>query len=42
MLDAPPDAPRTVPGMRQELRPRFDRVVIKELEPDRIRQYGLF
>ena len=30
------------PGsMRQELRPLFDRVVIKELEPDRIRQSGL-
>ena len=27
--------------MRQELRPLFDRVVIKELEPDRIRQSGL-
>ena len=27
--------------MRQHLRPLFDRVVIKELEPDRIRQSGL-
>jgi chaperonin GroES len=27
--------------MRQQLRPLFDRVVIKELEPDRIRQSGL-
>ena len=27
--------------MRQELRPLFDRVVIKELEPDRVRQSGL-
>ena len=27
--------------MRQELRPLFDRVVIKELDPDRIRRSGL-
>jgi chaperonin GroES len=27
--------------MRQILRPLFDRVVIKELEPDRVRQSGL-
>ena len=27
--------------MRQNLRPLFDRVVVKELEPDRIRQSGL-
>jgi chaperonin GroES len=27
--------------MRQQLRPLFDRVVIKELEPDRVRQSGL-
>ncbi len=27
--------------MRQQLRPIFDRVVIKELEPDRVRQSGL-
>lgn len=27
--------------MRHNLRPLFDRVVIKELEPDRIRQSGL-
>jgi chaperonin GroES len=27
--------------VRQDLRPLFDRVVIKELEPDRIRQSGL-
>jgi chaperonin GroES len=26
---------------RQQLRPLFDRVVIKELEPDRVRQSGL-
>ena len=30
-----------LPWMRQHLRPLFDRVVIKELEPDRIRQSGL-
>jgi chaperonin GroES len=28
-------------AVRQQLRPLFDRVVIKELEPDRIRQSGL-
>jgi chaperonin GroES len=27
--------------MRQQLRPLFDRVVIKELEPDRMRRSGL-
>jgi chaperonin GroES len=27
--------------MRQQLRPLFDRVVIKELEPDRVRRSGL-
>jgi chaperonin GroES len=27
--------------MRQQLRPLFDRVVIKELDPDRIRRSGL-
>jgi chaperonin GroES len=27
--------------MRQHLRPLFDRVVIKELEPDRVRESGL-
>jgi chaperonin GroES len=27
--------------MRQELRPLFDRVVIKELDPDRMRRSGL-
>src|ERR1700683_3986756 len=27
--------------MRQQLRPLFDRVVIKELEPDRVRNSGL-
>jgi len=27
--------------MHQQLRPLFDRVVIKELEPDRVRQSGL-
>ncbi len=32
---------RTLPSMRHELRPLFDRVVIKELEPDRVRQSGL-
>jgi chaperonin GroES len=26
---------------RQQLRPLFDRIVIKELEPDRVRQSGL-
>jgi chaperonin GroES len=34
-------AARILGGMRQELRPLFDRVVIKELEPDRVRQSGL-
>ena len=38
--DATAPAPMLGP-MRQELRPLFDRVVIKELEPDRIRQSGL-
>ncbi len=28
-------------GMRHELRPLFDRVVIKELDPDRVRRSGL-
>jgi chaperonin GroES len=27
--------------MRQQLRPLFDQVVVKELEPDRVRQSGL-
>ena len=27
--------------MRHDLRPLFDRVVLKELEPDRVRQSGL-
>ncbi len=27
--------------MRNQLRPLFDRVVIKELEPDRVRDSGL-
>lgn len=27
--------------MRHQLRPLFDRIVIKELEPDRVRQSGL-
>ena len=27
--------------MRQQLRPLFDRIVIKELEPDRVRRSGL-
>jgi chaperonin GroES len=27
--------------MRQQLRPLFDRVVIKELDPDRVRKSGL-
>jgi chaperonin GroES len=31
----------TFAAMRQQLRPLFDRVVIKELEPDRVRQSGL-
>jgi chaperonin GroES len=30
-----------VSAVRQDLRPLFDRVVIKELEPDRVRQSGL-
>jgi chaperonin GroES len=34
-------APPILGAMRQELRPLFDRVVIKELEPDRVRQSGL-
>jgi chaperonin GroES len=33
--------PPIVSAVRQELRPLFDRVVIKELEPDRVRQSGL-
>ena len=28
-------------GVRQQLRPLFDQVVIKELEPDRVRRSGL-
>lgn len=28
-------------GMKQQLRPLFDQVVIKELEPDRVRRSGL-
>jgi chaperonin GroES len=28
-------------GMRNQLRPLFDRIVIKELDPDRIRRSGL-
>ena len=28
-------------GMKQQLRPLFDQVVIKELDPDRIRRSGL-
>ena len=31
----------SIAGMRHELRPLFDRVVIKELDPDRIRRSGL-
>ena len=27
--------------MRQQLRPLFDQVVIKELDPDRVRRSGL-
>lgn len=30
-----------VTSMRRQLRPLFDRVVIKELDPDRVRQSGL-
>ena len=37
----PGRAGNIVSGVRQDLRPLFDRVVIKELEPDRIRQSGL-
>jgi chaperonin GroES len=33
--------PRTLAEMRQQLRPLFDQVVIKELEPDRVRRSGL-
>src|SRR6478735_741784 len=29
------------PAMRNQLRPLFDRVVIKELDPDRVRRSGL-
>jgi chaperonin GroES len=32
---------RTLPGMKQLLRPLFDRIVIKELEPERFRRSGL-
>ncbi len=31
----------TLAGMRQQLRPLFDRVVIKELEPERFRRSGI-
>jgi chaperonin GroES len=41
ILGAAEDAIVILGAMRQELRPLFDRVVIKELEPDRVRQSGL-
>lgn len=34
-------AARILPAVRNQLRPLFDRVVIKELEPDRVRESGL-
>lgn len=34
-------AARILPAVRNQLRPLFDRVVIKELEPDRVRDSGL-
>src|SRR6476660_6677598 len=34
-------APIIRPAMRNHLRPLFDRVVIKELDPDRVRRSGL-
>jgi len=34
-------APRTLASMKHVLRPLFDRVVIKELEPERFRHSGL-
>lgn len=41
-LRADAAARRTVGGVsRRNLRPLFDRVVVKELEPDRVRQSGL-
>src|ERR1700734_425475 len=33
--------PVSIAAMRHELRPLFDRVVIKELDPDRVRRSGL-
>jgi chaperonin GroES len=36
-----PGARRILPAVRHELRPLFDRVVIKELDPDRVRRSGL-
>jgi chaperonin GroES len=32
---------RTLSAVKQQLRPLFDQVVIKELEPDRVRSSGL-
>lgn len=37
----PPLPATSLQRVRQQLRPLFDRVVIKELEPDRVRQSGL-
>src|SRR5436309_14583146 len=37
----PYDQTRTFHTMRNQLRPLFDRVVIKELDPDRVRRSGL-
>ena len=34
-------APNIVYGVKQQLKPLFDQVVIKELDPDRVRRSGL-
>jgi chaperonin GroES len=34
-------APMMIRAMRNQLRPLFDRIVIKELDPDRVRRSGL-
>jgi chaperonin GroES len=39
--DLPAGAPRIVAAMPEVLRPLFDHVVIKELEPERMRKSGL-
>ena len=33
--------PRSLESVRHQLRPLFDRIVIKELDPDRVRRSGL-